>query len=43
VSPKSTTATFANVAAVLGIDSDPAIALQELQPNPTAIQGWLKM
>jgi hypothetical protein len=41
-SPESTIATFADDAAVLATDSDPAIASHKLQTNQLAIQNWFK-
>jgi hypothetical protein len=41
-SPASTTATFANDAAVVATDSDPAIASQKLQTDLLAIKNWFK-
>jgi hypothetical protein len=40
--PESTTATFAKDTAVIAMDSDPAIASQELQTDLLAIQDWFK-
>jgi hypothetical protein len=41
-SPESTTATFANITAVVATDSDPAIASQKLLTDLLAIQNWFK-
>jgi histone H2A len=40
--PESTTATFADDAAVVSTESDPTIALQKLQTNLLAIRNWFK-
>jgi hypothetical protein len=41
-SPESSTGIFADNTAVVVADSDPAIASQELQTDPLAIQNWFK-
>jgi hypothetical protein len=41
-SPESTTANFANDAAVVAMDNDPVIASQKLQTDLLAIQDWFK-
>jgi hypothetical protein len=40
--PKSTSATFPNVTAILASDSYLSVASQKLQANLDAIQNWLK-
>jgi hypothetical protein len=41
-SPESTTTTFANITAVVSMNSNPAIASQKLQTNLLAFQNWFK-
>jgi hypothetical protein len=41
-SPESTTATFADITAVVAMDSHEAIASQKLQTDLLAIQNWFK-
>jgi hypothetical protein len=42
ISPGSTTPTFADDAAVITMDIDPAIASQKLQTDLNAIQNWFQ-